>query len=168
MSLLKALLFASTALGAAIPAAAHAPTAVARVEDASPALEVRQAATSTMWTAPSGTVGNIVGTFSDSTIDLGCSQDAVMDSVAENCNTEGYCNPSWTLTCPNAIDGTDEFTITVNEGDFQPWIHNGLIDAQRAAVDTAGAVTTKQVPTENPMVCEECSTSLSPRATVRS
>ena len=151
MSLSSILLFAGLAAAAALPA----PNNPQSARDISPTLINRQATPTSIWSAPSG-VGNLVGKFSDATIQLGCSPDTVMQSVADNCDAQGDCVPSWTIPCGDDQGATTDFTITINEGDYAPWIHNGLIDAQLAALKAPKVVTSETVTAMHPSGCSEC------------
>ena len=147
MSLFTVLLFASTALAAAVPAAhAPAPTGIAKLEHATPvALEKRAGSSTTMW-APSGTPGTFTADYSDETIMIGCSPDTIMDSVVDACGDSGFCEPTWDLQCPNTASGTDTITITKSEGQYSKDSHQPLLDTLRAGLKFKGVVTSKDIP----------------------
>lgn len=145
MAYKSALLFASTALAIAVP---HVDTA---------ALEARQDKP-IVWTKPDGT-GQTQAVFGDGKVYIGaCTPDQIFDSVAENCYTEGFCNSeSWTLQCEEGDMTTHTITISAPEGQYQTWIHNGLIDSMRAGIKTGDLVQQDTITAESGGGCVGCS-----------
>jgi hypothetical protein len=87
--------------------------------------------------APSSNVRKV----SDQTIKLGTiSIDTIVDNLAAACSTQGQCDTSainlkGQLVAAGTGAEVDDETLTVNpSGDYPTWIHNGLLDALRAAV----------------------------------
>ncbi|KAF2732755.1 hypothetical protein EJ04DRAFT_565737 [Polyplosphaeria fusca] len=114
-------------LGSAVSAAAVAKPAIKR-DDAGP----------TVWKSPDG--GNTQVRFGDGKVYIGaCTPQDIINTVYDNCYDEGFCNSeSWTVQCTEDDDTTHTITITAPEGQYQPWIKNGLVEAIQAAIGTSG------------------------------
>lgn len=98
----------------------------------------------TIWKSPDG--GNTAVRFGDAKVYVGdCKPSDVLASVSDNCYDEGFCNSaSWSMQCVQGDAASHTITLTAPEGQFQPWIKNGLVEALQAALGTEG-VTQKEV-----------------------
>jgi hypothetical protein len=88
----------------------------------------------TVWSSPDG--GNTNVRFGDGLVYIGdCSPKSVIDTLYDNCYSEGFCNSaSWSMQCVQGDRTTHTVTITAPEGQYQPWIKNGLVEALQAAI----------------------------------
>lgn len=110
----------------------------------------------TVWTSPDG--GNTNVRFGDGKVYVGsCSPKDVLNTVYENCYTQGFCNAaSWSMQCVQGDDATHTITITAPEGQYQPWIRNGLVDAMQSAIATEKVTTTEQIKAMSGGGCVGC------------
>lgn len=92
----------------------------------------------TVWKSPDG--GNTAVRFGDGKVYVGdCTPSSVISSVYDNCYGEGFCNSaSWSMQCVQGDAATHTITISAPEGQYQPWIKNGLVEAMLAALGTEG------------------------------
>ncbi|KAF2998251.1 hypothetical protein E8E13_006168 [Curvularia kusanoi] len=100
-----------------------------------------------IWTSPDGK-GNTKVRFGDEKVYVGACdpKNVVIKSVYDNCYDEGFCNSaSWSLQCEQSDAATHTITLTAPEGQYQPWIKNGLVEAIQAALGTDGVVETKTI-----------------------
>jgi hypothetical protein len=105
------------------------------------------------WSAPPGVVGDTQVFFGDEKAYIGfCTPNDILKTLYQQCYDRGICNArSWTVDCEGIVGGfirSVPITIEVKEGQYQPWIKNGLIEAFMAAVGTDGIV---EKQTENVM-----------------
>lgn len=110
----------------------------------------------TVWTSPNG--GNTNVRFGDGKVYVGgCSPKSVIDTVYDNCYGEGFCNSaSWSMQCVQGDDATHTITITAPEGQYQPWIKNGLVQAMQAALDTEKVTQSKGITAMSGGGCVGC------------
>jgi hypothetical protein len=97
-------------------------------------LKQRDDAGPTVWTSPDG--GNMKVRFGDDKVYVGsCTAESVIKTLYDNCYDEGFCNSkSWTMQCEEGDATTHTITLTAPEGQYQPWVKNGLVEALTAAV----------------------------------
>jgi hypothetical protein len=99
----------------------------------------------TVWKSPDG--GNTQVRFGDNKVYVGsCTPDSILSTVTDNCYEEGFCNASeWTMQCVQGDAASHTITIKAPEGQYQPWIRNGLVDAMKAAIATEGVTEKKRI-----------------------
>ncbi|KAF1349208.1 hypothetical protein EJ07DRAFT_184753 [Lizonia empirigonia] len=99
----------------------------------------------TVWKSPNG--GNTNVRFGDGKVYVGgCTPKDVIATVYDNCYDEGFCNSaSWSMQCIEGDSTTHTITLTAPEGQYQPWIKNGLVEAMQAALDTKGVTESKSI-----------------------
>ena len=99
----------------------------------------------TVWKSPDG--GNTAVRFGDGKVYVGgCDPSSVIATVYDNCYGEGFCNSaSWSMQCVQSDAASHTVTITAPEGQYQPWIKNGLVEAIQAALGTEGVTETKTI-----------------------
>jgi hypothetical protein len=100
------------------------------------------------WSAPPGVLGDTQVTFGDEKAYIGfCNPREILKTLFDQCYDRGICNArEWTTQCEGIVGGfIRDVTITlkVEEGQYQTWIKNALIDAFIAAVETEGVVETR-------------------------
>lgn len=109
-----------------------------------------------VWKNPNG--GNIQVRFGDARVSVGgCKPETIIKTVYDNCYGEGFCNANaWTMQCVKDDLTTHTITITAPEGQYQPWIKNGLVEAMVAAINTEKVVETKNVIAQSGGGCVGC------------
>jgi hypothetical protein len=60
------------------------------------------------------------------------------------------------MQCIQGDRATHAITITAPEGQFQPWIKNGLIEAIKAAISQGDVVTSKKITAMSGGGCVGC------------
>ncbi|KAF2122602.1 hypothetical protein BDV96DRAFT_2665 [Lophiotrema nucula] len=110
----------------------------------------------TVWKSPDG--GNTEARFGDGKVYVGsCTPQDVINTLYDNCYGEGFCNSdSWTMQCTESDDATHTITITAPEGQYQPWIKNGLVEALSAAIGTDGVTSSEQITAMSGGGCVGC------------
>ncbi|KAH7401296.1 hypothetical protein BKA66DRAFT_436449 [Pyrenochaeta sp. MPI-SDFR-AT-0127] len=120
------------------------------------AVIAKRAADQMVWKSPNG--GNTQVRFGDDKVYVGgCEPKSIINSVYDNCYGEGFCNPkSWTMQCIQGDRATHTITITAPEGQYQPWIKNGLVEAMNAAIAVEGIVNKERITAMSGGGCVGC------------
>lgn len=123
---------------------------------ASAGVIAERAAPQMVWVSPNG--GDTQVRFGDEKVYVGdCEPKNIINTVYDNCYGEGFCNPkSWTVQCVQGDRASHTITITAPEGQYQPWIKNGLVEAMNAAITLEGIVDKKRITAMSGGGCVGC------------